>query len=57
MKNIIFTTVEALILRKFENFWSDPDPNEHENQDPDPNKVGSDPQHYLKGTKPRHFYD
>jgi len=57
-KNIIFTTVKALILRKFDKFrgiqnriYSDPvripepDPNEHENQDLDPNKVGSDPQH------------
>jgi len=59
MKNINFTTVKTLILRKLEKLRSDldpnsfgscsdpePDPNEHGNQDPDPNKVSSDPQHW-----------
>jgi len=56
--NTSFKSVEALILRKFEKFRSDPgfclapelypDPNVHENQDPDSNKVSSDPHHpYL----------
>ena len=59
-KNIILTTVNALILRKFDKFWLDldlnlfgscsnpgldPEPNEQLNQDPDPDKVGTDPQH------------
>ena len=34
----------------FRSCWAvelDPDPKERDNQDPNPNKVGSDPQHWV----------